>query len=147
MKKPVLDKNLESASPKKDKPLISWAFIWVAVTLWFGYTIFSGDSSDEPSTTYYPSKSRFQIEEDSAALAQIAAQNNVKRAVMAQLHDPDSYEPAEFGNVIQYASRTEPYIIYHSYRAKNAFGALMLEEYNFLLRADMSVIRAKPYPR
>jgi hypothetical protein len=147
MKKPVLDKNLESATPKNDKPKISWAFIWIAVTLWFGYTIFGDGSSDEQSTTYYPANTQAQIEEDSIALAQITAQNNVKRFVLNQLNDPDSYEPVEFGDVILYASRTEPYIIYHRWRAKNGFNALVMEEYNFLLRKDMSVIREKPYPR
>lgn len=121
-------------------------WILIAVTLFIYYKCTQAPEADTTPIKIY-TKSKEEKEADSIALAQITAQNNIKRFVKSQLNDPDSYEPVDFGNVIDYPSRTEPYIISHSWRAKNGYNAFVLEEYNFFLRKDMSVIRAKIYPR
>lgn len=63
-----------------------------------------------------------------------------ERYLMSRLHDPKSYEPVNWSDVIKTESGL--YKISHTYRAKNKMGALSLGTTTFLLNEEGTVISA-----
>lgn len=56
----------------------------------------------------------------------------VKKYLMDNLNDPDSYKPVEWSPVYRNPN-TLLYYVRHKYRAKNAFGGTILKEQVFML--------------
>jgi hypothetical protein len=61
------------------------------------------------------------------------------------LNDADSYESVEWYDANRYFSRSYAYGVRHTYRAKNAFGALILKDQLFYLDGDGNVIDVKDW--
>lgn len=61
----------------------------------------------------------------------------VKKYLKSSLKDPKSYEGIEWSNVVKDG---DTYRVRHKYRAKNSFGAYVVEEYVFVLNEQGTVI-------
>ncbi len=70
------------------------------------------------------------------------AQRLIKQYLKENLNDPSSYKPVSFGELKvstgEYATLRS---MKHTYRAKNAMGALMLEEKTFHFNGEFNKIR------
>ena len=58
------------------------------------------------------------------------------------LNDPDSYESIEWSEVIK---NDKGYVVRHKYRAKNGFGALIIQNQIFYLDFDGNILDVKEY--
>ncbi|MCD8030051.1 MAG: hypothetical protein LUF85_04280 [Bacteroides sp.] len=60
------------------------------------------------------------------------AQRLIKQYLKENLNDPSSYQPVSFGELEVYSTKYGQLInMKHKYRAKNAMGAIILEENTF----------------
>lgn len=66
--------------------------------------------------------------------------SQVKKYMMSNLRDPDSYDPIEWSPVVK---KNNQYIVRHKYRAKNGFGGLNIENKIFTLNSNGEVISVK----
>ena len=65
-----------------------------------------------------------------------------QRVVVAEKEYIDSVQ-IEWKKYQQERKINKGYVIHHVFRAKNAMGALMIHEYDFVLNPDLSVLSAK----
>lgn len=57
----------------------------------------------------------------------------VKRFLKNTLNDPDSYDPVEWGQVVKDPTNEGGYLVRHKYRARNAFGGMIMKHQIFKL--------------
>ena len=72
------------------------------------------------------------------------AERAVAEYLRENLHDPGSYEPAEFGTLDSSFAADGSFAgwtIYHRFRASNAMGAKVAEGYVFTLSPDLEKVR------
>jgi hypothetical protein len=92
------------------------------------------------------------------ATLQDVAEENVKKYITTNAHDPKSYEPVSFTQIKEYYPQCDTstesgrnrytlykydssFYIQHTYRAKNRLGALGAETQTFYFNHDMKVLR------
>lgn len=59
--------------------------------------------------------------------------SQVKKFLKNTLNDPDSYESVEWGNVVEDPTKEGGYLVRHKYRARNAFGGMIMKHQVFKL--------------
>lgn len=65
----------------------------------------------------------------------------VENYLRQTLNDPDSYQSVNWGKVMK--RDDGGFFVRHSFRAKNAFGALILQDYVFVLDSAGQIVSAK----
>lgn len=71
------------------------------------------------------------------------AKSSVKSYLLKSLDNPSSYKPATWGKLERVKDDTfNGYRIAHSFRARNKFNALVLQNYIFVLNTSLNVVSA-----
>jgi len=100
-------------------------------------SISNGNCHDNTTDDYKLRKAKEDEKQNVIELAK----GNITQYLMDNLHDNLSYQPVEWGGLVPAKLKGYSYGMIHTYRAKNAFGALRLQEDLFLMDNDYKVIR------